>query len=397
MGQGAPAPEAPAQANPLVQALMGGGAAPQAAPAPMGGGTPAPAPMAGGGAPMAPQGGNAAIIEQLMRSPDPQSQRMGMMLVEREMAQQQQAQEREREMAAAVAAGIDPALLGNSAIASAAASERFRAPDAEIQRFEYGQQNPDFFARQDARAAAGATRINVGPQGIDYGSPPTNHAWARNPDGTVQTDERGAPIALPVGPALAEIEASQAARGRQETLTSRQLNPTIDDISTARDLASSRVLGFIPTTGMFASMAKFVPGAGQRAIDLEATIDAIGSGISLENLNQMRQASPTGGALGPVSDKQSGLLAEAFGSLRQSQSEPLFLYNLARVENTLNNIVHGEGNGPARHDMQAMRNRLRREMGISVPDDGAPAQAATTPVAPGNYRWNPETNRLEPM
>jgi len=94
---------------------------------------------------------------------------------------------------------------------------------------------------------------------------------------------------------------------------------------------------------------------GQRAENLAATIDAIGSGISLENLNQMRQASPTGGALGNVSDKQSGLLAEAFGSLRQSQSKDLFLYNLARVENVLNDIVHGPGNGPERHDLKKLR------------------------------------------
>jgi hypothetical protein len=377
MGQGAPAPEAPAQANPLVQALMGGGAAPQAAPAPMGGGTPAPAPMAGGGAPMAPQGGNAAIIEQLMRSPDPASQRMGMMLVERE-----------RERAAAVAAGIDPALLGNSAIASAAASERFRAPPTSAQEFMFSQENPGFIDFRREMAEAGATRVDA----RNMGNIPPGMQVVTDPEtGAIRMEE------IPGGPVERERLAAEQSRGRQEAMTARQLNPTIDDISTARDLASNRALGFVPTTGMFSNMVKWLPGAGQQAIDLQETIKGIGSGISLENLNQMRQASPTGGALGNVSDKQSSLLSDAFGSLSQSQSEPLFLFNLARVENTLNDIVHGEGNGPARHDMQAMRNRLRREMGLSVPDDGAPAQAATTPVAPGNYRWNPETNRLEPM
>jgi hypothetical protein len=163
----------------------------------------------------------------------------------------------------------------------------------------------------------------------------------------------------------AQIEADEA-RERQETLTGRQLNPTIDDIITARDLASSG----IGRTGMMSGILQRIPFAGQGAVDLSATIDAIGSGISLENLNQMRQASPTGGALGNVSDKQSALLAEAFGSLRQSQSKELFLFNLARVENTLNDIVHGEGNGPQRHDMGALREQLR--------GSGSPAQ----PVAP---------------
>jgi hypothetical protein len=296
--------------------------------------------------------------------------------------------ERERERAAAVAAGIDPALLGNSAIASAAASERFRAPPTSAQEFMFSQENPGFIDFRRDMAEAGATRVDA----RNMGNIPPGMQVVTDPEtGAIRMEE------IPGGPVERERLAAEQSRGRQEAMTARQLNPTIDDISTARDLASNRALGFVPTTGMFSNMVKWLPGAGQQAIDLQETIKGIGSGISLENLNQMRQASPTGGALGPVSDKQSGLLAEAFGSLRQSQSEPLFLFNLARVENTLNDIVHGEGNGPARHDMQAMRNRLRREMGLSVPDDGAPAQAATTPVAPGNYRWNPETNRLEPM
>jgi hypothetical protein len=168
---------------------------------------------------------------------------------------------------------------------------------------------------------------------------------------------------IPGGPADQERQNLEESRGRQQTLTERQLNPTIDDLNTARDLASAQTLGFIPRTGMFSNVLRMLPFAGQSAVDLERTIEGIKAGTSLENLNQMRQASPTGGALGNVSDKQSALLADAFGSLDVSMSQPLFLYNLARVENTLNDIVHGEGNGPQRHDMQAMRSRLRGEAG----------------------------------
>lgn len=161
---------------------------------------------------------------------------------------------------------------------------------------------------------------------------------------------------IPGGPAAREIEASDAAREGMQGMTARQLNPTLDDITTARDLAE----GGVGTTGMFSGMIQRIPGIGQDSVDMAATIDAIGSGISLENLNQMRQNSPTGGALGNVSDKQSSLQSEAFGSLRQSMSKGQFLYNLARVENTLNDIVHGEGNGPDRHDMNGLRGKYLR-------------------------------------
>jgi hypothetical protein len=187
--------------------------------------------------------------------------------------------------------------------------------------------------------------------------------------------ETGVASRIPGGPAEAEQQSQDEARGRQETLTGRQLNPTIDDIITARDLASSG----IGRTGMLSSILQRVPVVGQGAVDLSATIDAIGSGISLENLNQMRQASPTGGALGNVSDKQSALLSEAFGSLRQSQSRDLFLFNLARVENTLNDIVHGEGRGPERHDMAKMRSQLRGSGPAPQPATGAQPDQPSPP------------------
>jgi hypothetical protein len=194
---------------------------------------------------------------------------------------------------------------------------------------------------------------------------------------------------IPYGPADLAARADAEAQERQEALTARQLNPTIDDIQTARHLAMTG----IGTTGMMSGAMQRVPWLGQQAVDLNSTIDAIGSGISLENLNQMRQASPTGGALGNVSDKQSGLLAEAFGSLRQSQSQELFLYNLARIENTLNDIIHRPDGGPPRHDMSRLRvellggepapiDRILDEMPLDAPAAAEPAAAATEYTGP---------------
>lgn len=183
-------------------------------------------------------------------------------------------------------------------------------------------------------------------------------------------------IQIPGGPVEQAATDAADSRARMTDLTGRQLNPTIDDLTTARDLAENG----IGTTGMMSGFVRIAPVLGQDAVDMAATIDAIGSGISLENLNQMRQASPTGGALGNVSDKQSGLLAEAFGSLRQDMSKELFLYNLARVENTLNDIVHGEGNGPQRHDMQALRAQQRGE--AAAPSRSAPQGSGFASMQP---------------
>ena len=207
------------------------------------------------------------------------------------------------------------------------------------------------------RAFSGGTNVNVnmgdGAPGI--GKLSTDYGYVLDPETRqpVVDPNTGLPQAAPVpgSPAARAIAAEETAREGQRGLTARQLNPAIDDISTIRHLAE---VGW-GTTGQLSGATRRIPVVGQDAEDMAAAIESLESSISLENLNQMRQNSPTGGALGNVSDRQSAMLGTAFGSLKQSQSREQFLYNLARVENTLNDIVHGEGNGPQRHDMAALR------------------------------------------
>lgn len=57
----------------------------------------------------------------------------------------------------------------------------------------------------------------------------------------------------------------------------------------------------------------------------------------------MREASPTGGALGQVSNQELSTLQSVFGSLEQTQGEADLKYNLQLLNHVYNNIVHGEG------------------------------------------------------
>ena len=58
----------------------------------------------------------------------------------------------------------------------------------------------------------------------------------------------------------------------------------------------------------------------------------------------MRDASPTGGALGQVSERELGFLQSVFGSLDQSQSAEELAYNIQLLQYVYNSIIHGEGN-----------------------------------------------------
>jgi len=101
--------------------------------------------------------------------------------------------------------------------------------------------------------------------------------------------------------------------------------------------------------------------AGTEATDLQATVDTIVANLSFDRLQQMKESSKTGGALGPVSERELTLLGSAVSALSTSQSPPQMLSNLRRVEQHYSRI----------------RAKLATEVGQpdSSPDAGSEAQS----------------------
>jgi hypothetical protein len=65
----------------------------------------------------------------------------------------------------------------------------------------------------------------------------------------------------------------------------------------------------------------------------------------------MREASPTGGALGQVPFQQQQRLEQMLGSLQIDQDPHVLQDNIKRFINTYNDIIHGEGEGPKRFEL----------------------------------------------
>lgn len=122
---------------------------------------------------------------------------------------------------------------------------------------------------------------------------------------------------------------------QQRALLRRQQQATVVDDSIDRALQSAS--GW--TTGFFGNVAARVPGTD--AYDLARTLDTIRANIGFDKLQEMREQSPTGGALGPVSDFENRNLQAVLGNLEQSQSKEQFIYNLEQVRNAVRDIVHG--------------------------------------------------------
>ena len=98
------------------------------------------------------------------------------------------------------------------------------------------------------------------------------------------------------------------------------------------------------TTGMFGQLLSKV--GGTDANNLRAQLATIRSNIGFDKLQAMREASPTGGALGNVSEKENEYLQSVLGNVEQSQNPEQLKRNLLRLREAYLDIVHGYGNRP---------------------------------------------------
>lgn len=79
------------------------------------------------------------------------------------------------------------------------------------------------------------------------------------------------------------------------------------------------------------------------AAEVQRQVDVLKSNATIEALNAMRQQSPTGGALGNVTEGEGKMLAAKAGAL--DPSSPNFERDLADYTRTLLQTVHGRENG----------------------------------------------------
>jgi len=118
------------------------------------------------------------------------------------------------------------------------------------------------------------------------------------------------------------------------------IDPVKEDIDQAIKIIQANPKS---TTGLYGSLAsKF----GGQAGDLAGMLQTAKARVSFDELQKMRQASPTGGALGNVSDKDMAALQAVQGSLEQSRTPEQLLYNLDRVQRMRHEIIHGPGTAP---------------------------------------------------
>ena len=186
--------------------------------------------------------------------------------------------------------------------------------------------------------------------GPDFGKTPpgTMRQVLLNPDGTVLTDNQGRAqyeiVPLPGSKPAAEAAAAADAAANKQS--QKDLNTAIltDDID--RTLAMIDEGVDVPVlgntqVGLIGSIMGAVPGSPQH--DLKNMLTGIQARGSFDELQQMREASPTGGALGGVSAPELDMLRMAKGAVMQSGSKEVLQYNLNRLKSVYRRIATGQG------------------------------------------------------
>lgn len=121
----------------------------------------------------------------------------------------------------------------------------------------------------------------------------------------------------------------------------------VEDLGRSFEIIEKHEKKTIPrAAGFVGSIAKKFPETDAQV--LSEHLSSIKSNISIDRLQAMREASPTGGALGQVPVQQQEYLMSLLGSLKQSQRDDVLKENIKRIFNIYMDIVHGYGNGPKR-------------------------------------------------
>lgn len=199
---------------------------------------------------------------------------------------------------------------------------------------QLGQLNASSGRRNNAMLTTNATR-NIGGDANDR---------IRIGGAMVEASQRGGLAAMGAGAAEfgaiedRDLAASAAlAKAKAKVKPKKQLAPVIENPTVTTNIdklipqLDEDIASWWPSNvaGFGGKILSNIPGSEAR--DFEARLETIKANIGFDKLQAMRDASPTGGALGQVSEMELRQLNASMGNLEQSQSPEQLRENLIAV------------------------------------------------------------------
>jgi hypothetical protein len=188
-------------------------------------------------------------------------------------------------------------------------ADKFQTPDS-IASNEISRRGQDITMRGQNMTDSRARELNAISGGAKA---PAGYRF--KPDGSLEAIQ-GGPADIKAGELGAKAEARRQSQAAQAA-------SVLDTIGEAKNLVGI-------TTAGFGALAAGVPATEAR--NLSAKLETIKANLGFDRLQQMREQSPTGGALGAVAVQELTALQSTVSSLDQKQSPTQLKASLAKIE-----------------------------------------------------------------
>lgn len=208
----------------------------------------------------------------------------------------------------------------------------------------------------------------IGGAGVTVKMPP--NIGNIPPDYRMIYDDAGNPNRLEVIPGsktARELEKEARVATTRETQAGLSGMIIVDELTRLERLVKNESV-FNPVTGISGRAAEKVLGSARTAA--QGNLDTIKANIGFDRLAQMRAESPTGGALGNITERELAFLQSVLGSISLDQDNKVLLENIGRIKKIYEKAAaypNAEKFGFAR---------------ISQPEQEAPTPAPTAGVSP---------------
>lgn len=169
-----------------------------------------------------------------------------------------------------------------------------------------------------------------------------------------------------------EIENWRESQNAKEVRQFLRFDRNMQIINRARDMVTQN--GGVGWSSLLRSLPD------NNARDLESALKPLLADLGFDRLQEMRDASPTGGALGQVSERELDLLQSSMGNLDLGASKDQFLRNLDMVQQQLVGVYASAG-GATGADWDGRVSALSKEYRPTLPrdeDEGAPGIGQAT-------------------
>lgn len=164
--------------------------------------------------------------------------------------------------------------------------------------------------------------------GADFGVSPEAQSWATLiASGQAKLSDVPSDIRSQVASAVSQQPAQQTPAQIRAT---DQANVAISNIDSVLSELEGRELGTGTAIGRLAG--QLIPGS--EAVDLAQSVETVKALIGFDQLQKMREASPTGGALGQVSERELAYLQSVAGSLNLAQSTEKLVETLSSIRDS---------------------------------------------------------------